>query len=150
MAAITTLSGLGGRVCMDSRANELIIVRKADGTLKAGHCADISAETAVGTDIDGTLDEFGGFVLPRYDTDVDTAITATRIIDIVIPQGGHLYNVLISDPGAGHHFAGEPMIFHATAAGQLDGGADAEAEHVARLLDDVLDNTLFATIIWGT
>lgn len=148
MAAVTTLSTLGGRVCMDSRANELVIVRKADGTLKAGHLADISGETAVGVDVDGNLDEFGGFVLPRYDTDVDTAITATRLIEIVIPQGGHLYNVYISDPGAAN-YAGEPYKFHATDAGQLDAGADIEAEHVARLFDDILDTTRFATIIWG-
>ena len=148
MAAVTALSTLGGRVCMDSRANELVITRLADGTLKAGHLADISAATAVGTDIDGHFDEFGGFCLPRYDTDVDTAFTVGDLIEIVIPQGGHLYNVYISDPGAAN-YAGEPYIFHAADAGQLDAGEAAEAEHVARLFDDILDTTRFATIISG-
>lgn len=148
MAAVTLLSGLGGQVCADSRADELWISRKADGAIKAGWAVDISGSTAVGTDVDGSLDEFGGFVLPRYDTDVDTAFTAGDLIDIVIPQGGHLYNVYISDPGA-TNYAGEPMIFHATAAGELDAGGDIEAEHVARLFDDILDTTRFATIIWG-
>ena len=148
MAAVTKLSELGGNVCVDSRADELWISRFADGTLKAGHLADISGSTAVGTDVDGNLDEFGGICLPRYDTDVDTAYTNGVLIDIVIPQGGHLYNVYISDPGA-TNYAGEPMIFHATDAGQLDAGGDIEAEHVARLFDDILDTTRFATIIWG-
>jgi hypothetical protein len=148
MAAVTKLSELGGKVLMDSRANELIITRKADGTLKAGHLADISGATAVGTDVDGNLDEFGGFVLPRYDTDVDTAMTSGDAIDIVIPQGGHLYNIYITDPGA-TAYAGEPMKFHATAAGQLQIAGDIEGEHVARLFDDILNTTRFATIIWG-
>ena len=148
MAAVTILSGLGGEVLMDSRADELIISRFADGAIKAGWAVDISGSTAVGTDVDGSLDEFGGFALPRYDTDVDTAYTSGDLIDIVIPQGGHLYNVYISDPGA-TNYAGEPMIFHATAAGELDAGGDIEAEHVARLFDDILDTTRFATIIWG-
>ena len=148
MAAVTALSTLGGEVLMDSRAKELWITRLADGNLKAGWLADISAATAVGTDVNGDLDEFGGICLPRYDTDVDTAYSSGDAIDIVIPQGGHLYNIYISDPGA-TNYAGEPMIFHATDPGQLDAGGDIEAEHVARLFDDILDTTRYATIIWG-
>lgn len=148
MAAVTALSTLGGKVCMDSRAKELWITRLADGNLKAGWLADISAATAVGTDVNGDLDEFGGICMPRYDTDVDTAYSSGDAIDIVIPQGGHLYNIYISDPGA-TNYAGEPMIFHATDPGQLDAGGDIEAEHVARLFDDILDTTRYATIIWG-
>ena len=148
MAAVTLLSELGGQVCMDSRADELWISRKADGTLKAGWLADISGSTAVGTDVDGNLDEFGGFCLPRYDTDVDTAYTTGELIDIVIPQGGHLYNIKITDPG-GTAYAGEPLKFHATVAGELQIAGDIEVEHVARLFDDVLDTSTFATIIWG-
>ena len=147
MAAITTLSGLGGQVCADSRANELWISRKADGTLKAGYCADISVDTAVSSDFGNDLDEFGGFVLPRYDTDVDTAITAAELIDIVIPQGGHLYNIYIENPG-GTIYAGEPLT-HSSTAGCLELNEAAEAEHVARLFDDVITATRFATVIWG-
>ncbi len=148
MAAVTKLSELGGKVLMDSRENELIISRKADGTLKAGWLADISGDTAVGTDVDGNLDEFGGFCLPRYDIDVDTAYTVGDLIDIVIPQGGHLYNIKVTDPG-GTAYAGEPLKFHATVAGELQIAGDIEAEHVARLFDDILDTSVFATIIWG-
>lgn len=148
MAAVTALSTLGGRVCMDSRANELVIVRNADGTLKAGWGADISGSTAVGVDTDGNLDEFGGFCLPRYDTDVDTAFTAADLIEIVIPQGGHLYNVYVADPGA-TVYAGKPLVW-TTTAGNLTADGDAEAEHVARVFNDYLDNTRYATIIWGT
>ncbi len=148
MAAVTKLSELGGKVLMDSRENELIISRKADGTLKAGWLADISGDIAVGTDVDGNLDEFGGFCLPRYDTDVDTAYTVGDLIDIVIPQGGHLYNIKVTDPG-GTAYAGEPLKFHATVAGELQIAGDIEGEHVARLFDDILDTSVFATIIWG-
>ena len=148
MTAVTALSTLGGRVCMDSRAEEICIVRKADGTLKPGWAADISAETAVGVNPTGDFDEFGGFCLPRYDTDVDTAFTITNLIDIVIPQGGHIYNVKIKDPGA-DPYAGEPLLWIAATAGALDKVGDVEATHVARLFDDILDNSTFATIIWG-
>ena len=148
MAAITLLSTLGGYVCMDSRLNEMVIVRKADGTLKAGHLADISADTAAGIDPNADLDELGGIVLPRYDTDVDTAITSTYLIDIVIPQGGHIYNIKIKNP-AGTIYAGEPLIPIASTAGALDKVGDIESEHIARLLDDVITGTTFATVIWG-
>ena len=148
MAAVTLLSTLGGRVCMDSRGDELSIVRKADGTLKAGHLADISGETAVGIDPNANLDELGGICLPRYDTDVDTSFTSTRVIDIVIPQGGHLYNIKIKNP-AGTIYSGEPLIPIASTAGALDKSGDIESEHMARLFDEVITGTTFATVIWG-
>jgi len=149
MAAVTSIVTLGGKVCMDSRANELIIVRKADGNIKAGYGVDISAATAVGVDPNANYDEFGGFALPRYDTEPSAAYTAADLIDIVIPQGGHLYNVLIKDPG-GTIYAGEPLLWIASTSGALDKGGNCEAEHQARLFDDVLDTTTYATIIWGT
>ena len=150
MAAVTALSTLGGKVCMDSRAKELWITRLADGTLKAGHAADISGATAVGLDAVSDLDEFGGICLPRYDTDVDTAYTSGVPIDIVIPQGGHLYNIYLEDPGA-TAYAGEPLQWSAdgTTVAALEIAGDIETEHVARLFDDVLDTSIFATIIWG-
>ena len=149
MAAVTALSSLGGQVCMDSRANELWISRISGGTLKAGwliSCVD--GINAVGKNPAGNLDEFIGIALPRYDIDVDTAITTSLLMDIVIPQGGHLYNVKITNPGA-TAYAGEPLKHHATVAGELQIAGDVEATHVARLFDDVLDTTTFATIIWG-
>lgn len=148
MAAITSLVSLGGKVCMDSRDNELIISRKADGTIQAGWGADISGETAVGVNPAGDLDEFGGFALPRYDTEPSAAYSATLLIDIVIPQGGHLYNVKIKDAGA-NLFAGEPLVWITGTAGALDKEGNIEVEHQARLFDDALDNTTYATIIWG-
>jgi hypothetical protein len=148
MAAVTSIVTLGGKVCMDSRANELIITRKADGTIQAGWGADISGEQAVACNPTGNLDEFGGFALPRYDTEPSAAYTANDVIDIVIPQGGHLYNILIKDPGA-TLYAGEPLIWIAGTAGAMDKVGNIEAEHQARLFDDVLDNSTYATIIWG-
>ena len=148
MAAVTKLSTLGGQVCMDSRADELWISRKCDGTIRAGWLADISGDVAVSLDYSNNLDEFGGFALPRYDTDVDTAFTSPELIDIVIPQGGHLYNVKITNPAA-TIYAGEPLVFANGTVGELTKGGDIEAEHVARLFDDVITATTYATIIWG-
>lgn len=150
MAAVTKISELGGNVCADSRANELWISRFADGTLRAGYAADISESTAVGLDANTNLDEFGGFCLPRYDTDVDSAYDSADLIDIVIPQGGHLYNVLIENPAA-TIYAGEPLRWASdgTTVSALEKAGDIEVEHVARLFDDVLTTTTFATIIWG-
>jgi len=148
MAAITSLVSLGGKVCADSRDNELVISRKADGTIQAGWGADISGEQAVGVNPTGNLDEFGGFALPRYDVEPSAAYTANMIIDIVIPQGGHLYNVKIKNPGA-TIYAGEPLVWIAATAGALDKVGNIEAEHQARLFDDALTTTTYATIIWG-
>jgi hypothetical protein len=149
MAAVTALSTLGGQVCMDSRSNELIVSRLADGTAKAGWlvgCTD--GITAVGINPNGNLDELLGILLPRYNIDVDTAITAALLVDIVIPQGGHLYNILIKDPGA-TLYGGEPLIPISGTPGGLDKSGDIESEHIARLFDKVLDNTTYATVIWG-
>ena len=149
MAAITSLVSLGGKVCMDSRANEISIVRKADGTIQAGWLASCQdGSTAVGLNPTGNLDELIGIALPRYDTEPSAAYTATRAIDIVIPQGGHLYNILIKDPGS-TLYAGEGLIPIAGTAGALDKIGDIEGEHIARIFDDVLDNTTYATVIWG-
>lgn len=151
MAAITSIMTLGGKVCMDSRAEEISVVRKADGTIQAGWLAACTdGSTAVACNPTGSLDELIGIALPRYDTEPSAAYTATRLIDIVIPQGGHLYNVKIKDPG-GTLYAGEPLIPIASAgdAGELDKAGDIEAEHMARLFDSVLDNTTYATVIWG-
>ena len=148
MAAVTKLSTLGGNVCADSRANELWISRFADGTIQAGWLADISGSTAVSLDYSNDLDEFGGIALPRYDTDVDTAYTSSELIDIVIPQGGHLYNVKITNPAA-TIYAGEPLVFANGTVGELTKGGNIEVEHVARLFDDCITATTYATIIWG-
>ncbi len=37
----------------------------------------------------------------------------------------------------------------ATVEGELQIAGDIEVEHVARLFDDILDTSVFATIIWG-
>lgn len=149
MAAVTALSTLGGQVCMDSRADEVFVSRKADGTALAGWlvgCTD--GITAVGMNPAGNLDELIGILMPRYDIDVDTAITAPLLVDIVIPQGGHLYNIKIKDPAA-TLYAGEPLIPIAATAGALDKAGDLETEHIARIFDSVITATTFATVIWG-
>lgn len=149
MGAVTSIVTLGGKVCMDSREEEITISRKADGTIQAGWlaaCADGS--TAVGMNPTGNLDELLGIALPRYDTEPSAAYTAADLIDIVIPQGGHLYNIKIKNPGT-TLYAGEPLIPIAATAGALDKSADIESEHMARLFDSVLNTTTYATVIWG-
>ena len=149
MAAVTSLVTLGGKVCMDSRAEEISIVRKADGTIQAAWLAACTdGSTAVGLNPTGNLDELIGIALPRYDVEPSAAYTAAMAIDIVIPQGGHLYNIKIKDPG-GTIYAGEGLIPIAATAGALDKIGDIEGEHIARLFDDVLDTTTYATVIWG-
>jgi len=149
MAAITSIIDLGGKVCMDSRAEEISIVRKADGTIQAGWLASCQdGSTAVGLNPTGNLDELIGIALPRYDVEPSAAYTAAMAIDIVIPQGGHLYNILIKNPGA-TLYAGEPLIPIAGTAGALDKVGNIETEHIARIFDDVLTTTTYATVIWG-
>lgn len=149
MAAVTSLMTLGGEVCMDSRAEEIFVVRKADGTIQAGWLAACTdGSTAVGLNPTGNLDELIGIACPRYDTEPSAAYTSGDLIDIVIPQGGHLYNMHIKDPGA-TLYAGEPLIPIAGTAGAMDKVGNIESEHQARIFDDVLDNTTYATVIWG-
>ncbi len=149
MTAVTSIVTLGGEVLMDSRDDELIISRKADGTIQAGWLAAcVDGSTAVGINPTGNLDELLGIALPRFDTEPSAAYTAAKLIDIVIPQGGHLYNIKIKNPGT-TLYAGEPLIPIASTAGALDKAGDIESEHIARLFDSVLNTTTYATVIWG-
>ena len=101
MAANTLLSELGGEVIMGSQSNENIESYLADGTCKAGWLVGID-----GTDLlvhgadDGAQETFIGIALPRYDTDCDTAFTASDVIDVVIPKSGNYYAVLMENPSA--------------------------------------------------
>lgn len=147
--ANTKLSDLGGGVCIDS-GEELTITLLADGTAKAGWLVGQSAGavTARGVDVDGNLDEMIGILMERYDTDLDTAPTAGELVKVVIPRSGRRYRVYMSDQG-GAKYAGEPMVPHATDAGQITAGGDVEAVHIGRLAKDIADDDRFCELIWG-
>ena len=143
-----TLSSIGG-VLHDSRANELIITAKAPGTIgKAGEMTGVLATGIFSTtDIDASLDNFVGIILPHYGTDMDTVIAINTIVEIVVPQAGHLYGVrveTIDDLSMGsalYHHAGEP--------GALDDSASLEAEHVARTFRTKTAADNWGIVIWG-
>lgn len=143
-----TLSSIGG-VLHDSRANEFIVMAKAPGTIgKAGECAGILA-TGVSqtTDIDGSLDLMIGILLPSYHTDMDSVVAINKIVEMVVPQGGHIYGVRIE--AVTDLDMGSALFYHATEAGALDDDATLEAEHVARTIRAVAAGDDYALVIWG-
>ncbi len=143
-----TLSSIGG-VLHDSRANELIITAKAPGTIgKAGEmCGVLATGIFSTTDIDASLDEFVGIILPAYHTDMDSVIAINKIVEIVIPQGGHLYGVRIET--ITDLAMGSPCYYHATEPGALDDSATLEAEHVARTFRTKTAADNWGIVIWG-
>lgn len=146
--ATTTLSQLGGIVCVDGKGGETIISAIADGTAVAGQVVGVVSSTGkiAGTD-DGAFEFFTGILLPRYDTDCDTAPTAGDAVEIVIPQDGHAYNVAITDPGADKD-PGLGLVF-STTAGNLTPQADIVVLNVARTSKKILDTDRFAEVYWG-
>ena len=149
MAAITLLSGLGGVVRMSSQHDEVIVSALADGNAKAGWCVGIEGTdgTVDAVDIDGSIDNFIGICLPRYDTDVDTAFTSADVIDIVVPISGHSYNVRIEDPSATLE-EGHAMIW-GDDPGSLQKGSTLETQGtVAVIAERVITGTTFATVRW--
>ena len=153
MAAIILLSGLGGKVRASSEHDEIITVLLADGNAKAGYMVGCE-----GTDItidlcddDGTVDNFVGICLPRYDTDVDTAFTAGDLVEVIRPKSGHLYNVLIEDPQATLQ-EGHPMAIGDTPGALKKEAAIGGAETIqiiAQIAEPVITGTTFATVWWG-
>lgn len=142
----TTLSSIGG-VLRDSRDNETIVTAIADGVRQAGDLVSILATGVIqGVDIDGSLDLVVGILLEAWHTDMDSVPDSGKVIEIVIPQGGHIYGVHVdTDQGVG---IGHPMIYHASTAGILDEGTSAEAEHVARKFNGAAGDT-YEDVIWG-
>jgi len=148
------LSALGGIVCVEGRAGETIITAKADGSLKAGNTVGVVSTTgATEGDIDGvliaTFEEPMGILLPRYDVDCDTAVGDGKLVEIVIPKAGRLYNVAIADPAA-DKAAGVPFVYGGT-DGNLTLGVLTEVETLAvcRAYKPIEDTSRFATMIWG-
>ena len=99
------LSAVGGRVCVDGRADEEIITAIADGVAYPGWCVNVLS-TAGATQGDilavdvAANDRFTGILLPTYAQDCDAIITNGTVCEIVIPKRGHYYNVAVEDLNA--------------------------------------------------
>lgn len=126
--AYSKISEIGG-VIQGSWDDEFIIPALGDGTTKAGMvCYVNTSGQAVATDVNAA-DLFVGIALPSPFVDIDTAITAGKQMNVVIPQSGHLYGVFIVDLNLSD--AGNNLIF-TTTAGSLGTSTDVEAEAVAQ------------------
>ena len=138
-----------GIVCVDGKADEIIIPGIADGTAVAGHVVGVTIadNVAAGSDL-GAFEFFRGIQLPRYDTDCNTAPTAGKAIEIVIPKAGRRYNVAIENP-AGDLDDGYPFIFGDT-AGNLEKGTNTlNVKAEARASGGIANTSRFAELIWG-
>ena len=150
MAAKTLLSELGGVVRASSQHDEIVTVLIADGSAKAGHAAGCEGTdgTIDLTDVDGSVDNFVGICLPRYDVDVDTAFTSGDLVELVRPISGHMYNVIIEDPSATLQ-EGHPMAFGDDPGHFKKWATIEDSEVIAYLAHPVITGTEIATIVWG-
>ena len=150
MAAKTLLSELGGVVRASSRHDEIVTVLISDAAAKAGMAAGCEGTdgTIDLTDVDGSVDNFVGITLPRYDTDVDTAYGAGLIVELVRPISGHMYNVVIEDPAATLQ-EGHPMAFGDDPGHFKKWATIEDSEVIAYLAHPIITGTEIATIVWG-
>ena len=154
--ANTTLSDLGGIVCVNGREDELIFSAIADGTAKPGNGISVifTAGATLGDiikhDVDGSTDRFCGILLPKYNTDCDTANVNGEICEYVVPQSGHRYNIKVTDPGAAEGNVGTPVRFAAATDGEWTAGTTAieVANYCATISKVFVDNDLFGEVIW--
>jgi len=157
--ANTKLSSLGGIVCVNGRKDELIFAAIADGTAKPGNGVTVIA-TAGATlgdiikhDIGGSTDQFVGLLLPKYNTDCDTANVNGEICEIVVPRSGRKYNVKIVDPVANEGQVGTPVVFHPTTDGEFTVGTSGDhsievSAYCATVSKALVSGDLFAEVIW--
>ena len=147
LALLLSACRQAGKVCVDGREDEKIITLIADGAMKAGNVVYNNAGTIAGTD-DGAAEYFKGIQLPRYDTDCDTAPTAGVLVEVVLPQDAHRYNVATVDPGA-DKADGLGMVFGTTVGNMEIGGGDVVVFHPAKLSGAVANTSRFVEIVWG-
>jgi len=158
MTAWTKLSEAGGVVCVSGRADEKIITGKADGSAKAGYLVsvmDTGTLAATSGDIKAiavagdATDWFTGILLEKYNTDCDAAVADGDLVEIVIPRGGHLYNVAISAAGATYE-AGDVLDFPAADAGKMavQGAGLEDNDYWAILTQQVTATSEFAEVVF--
>ena len=143
--ALTLISEIGGQVILGDYADETIVPAIADGTAKAGWVVGITAAGSVGGTDTGAPDFFTGFLLPNHTIDVDTAITVSLPVSVVIPKSGHLYGIVTTDLSATG--SGLPMTFSAT-AGAWDVVAAVEGASFCRTYEYTSGDTV-AVVIWN-
>jgi hypothetical protein len=156
MAEVTVLavklSALGGIVCVDGRAGEIIITAKSEGISTPGFAVCVISTIGategeiVGCD-DSAVETFMGFLLPKYNTDCDTFVTDHELVEIVVPTSGHKYNVAIENPSAALA-AGTDLVFGDTIGNMEKKTPDALTWCPARTWKGVTDTSRFCTILW--
>jgi len=149
------LSSMGGIVCVDGRADELILTGIADGTAVAGMVVFMDATLGatcgdlIGINVNSSTDNFVGILLPKYNTDCDTAITNGDMAEYVVPKKGHRYNVKIEDPSTGHS-VGEPVTLAANGTGLLSVAAgEVEDFCWAWVSRAPASTSLFCEVMWN-
>ena len=144
----TSLSDLGGKVNVNDPSPHTVPAI-GDGTCKAG---DLVGKNSAGvvqyTTGSGNLDEFIGILMPRYDTDIDTAIASGAACEILEPKAGYRYRCKIEDPSA-TLLAGEPFDINEDGNGELEKTGDQETLHRAVLAKGVVSGDTYAEMRWG-
>lgn len=140
----TKISELGG-VIQGNWDDEEIITCIADGNAKAGMVAGITSSGIVDLCTTTSHDLFVGICLPHHKVDIDTVITDTFIMSIVVPQDGHIYGMLCDDVTAS--LPGNAVGFGAN-AGLVAPVGNIEDLHVARTYKYISADTA-GLFVWG-
>ena len=157
--ANTTLSTLGGIVCVNGRKGELIFAAIADGAAKPGHGVSVIAAAGatdgdiVKHDVNGSTDQFLGILLPKYNTDCDAVNVNGEVCEIVVPVSGRKYNIKISDPVANEGQVGTPVVFAPAVDGEWTVGTSGDhaievGAYCATISKALVSGDLFAEVIW--
>jgi hypothetical protein len=143
--SLTKLSDYRSTVEVDAD-QENFVTAIAEGTSKAGDVVNVTTGTGIIAQTDvNAVDLFTGILATRYDTDIDTAPTASKTVRVLLPKVGHKYIVTVVDLNASG--PGIPLTFHTT-AGALTVVSDVEATHICRTWR-YTDGDTVAEVIWG-
>ena len=151
MVNTTIASIVNGATIAITGGPENRIPAKGDGAAQAGQLVGYLAGTITVAEINAdTVDLFQGILDKRYDTAIDTAITATKGCSIIVPTPGKLYAVHLADQG-GSLSKGFPLTFgtngNLTTAGAT--GLATTAPIVAYLAEDIVDDDTVAIVRWA-
>ena len=144
--AKTKISELGSRV--SPQGGDRHVGMLADGAMKAGNVVSNNNGTVAGVDTDSGEDyenTFIGIQKERFDTDLDSIPTAGVTVDVIYPEAGKEYNIIVVDLNASG--SGIPLGFHTT-AGVLTKVAAVESHCLCRTLE-YEDGDTVAKVIWG-
>jgi len=147
MAAITKISELGSKICVDDE-NEHLVPALGNGTGVPGDMCGIDAANGRITGVqDGTDENFVGILKESPVTGTETAIVADVPCSLIVPKSGHRYRIRCLNT-VDTQEAGYPLGFSATAY-KMDTIGDAEIA-VARLsIAKKEDNDTVAEVVWA-